>query len=684
MLTLNSPVSELERVGRVLSGKLKKIGIETIEDLIFYYPFRYEDYSRLGLIAELRAGEVVTIRGRVNLIKNSRSPRKRKNITEAIVEDDSGQIKAVWFNQPWIARNIRAGDEIYLSGKVAGDLFNTYFNSPNYERVSTFVANTARLVPVYSLTEGVTNKQLRFLIKAVINLTDQIVDYLPEPLKSAEKLVDLNWAVKTIHFPADKDSLSKAKRRLSFDELFFPQLWAQLIRRKLKNKQAPIIKFQQKKTQQFIANLSFTLTEDQKKAAWQIITDIGKPEPMNRLLNGDVGSGKTVVAALAAFNVVLNGYQVVFMAPTEILARQHFLTLRRWSGFNKSKLALITRSQHLIGDNNLTKKNFWSEIKNGRAEIIIGTHALIQPEADFSRVGLVVVDEQHRFGVQQRQVLKEKSTSGPHFLSLSATPIPRTLALAAYGDLDISVIRQLPKERKKVITKIVPPDKRQLAYEFIRKQIDGGRQVFVVCPLIDLSDRLGVRSVNSEFEKLDKEIFPDLSIGLIHGRLKSSEKDRAMADFSAGRTKLLVSTAVVEVGVDVPNASVMMIEGAERFGLAQLHQFRGRVGRSQYQSYCFIFSDSASQESLARLNLLTNCYDGFSLAQKDLALRGAGKIYGLEQSGFSGFKIADFSDPVLISRARSAAQKFLNDYKLEDFPAINRQLANYGFVDHLE
>ncbi len=667
-----------------MAAKLGKIGIETIKDLIFYYPFRYEDYSRLSPINRLEAGMTVTAKGKITLIKNSRSPRKRKIITEAIVEDDTDQIKTVWFNQPWIAKNVKAGDEVYLSGKIVGDLFNAYFYSPNYEKVSAFTTNTARLVPIYSLTEGVTNKQLRFLMKTAVGLAGEAEDHLPPEIKKKNNLADLAWSLKTIHFPEDNRALSIAKKRLSFDELFFPQLWSQLLKRKLKEKKSPTISFHQDETKELLGRLDFELTADQKKAAWQIIKDLQKDEPMNRLLDGDVGSGKTLVAAIAAYNTVLSGCQAIFMAPTEILARQHFLTLSGLLGSNRPKIGLVTGSRRIIGDEPVAKKEFWRCAQAGEIDIIVGTHALIQEGADFGRLGLVVVDEQHRFGVEQRQLLKEKSVLTPHFLSLTATPIPRTLALAFYGDLDLSVIRQSPKGRKKIITRVVPADKRRLAYEFILKQINSGRQVFVICPLIDPSDRLGVRSVTEEFERLDKNVFPDLKIGLLHGRLKSVEKERVMAEFVENKIKILVSTSVVEVGIDVPNATVMMIEGAERFGLAQLHQFRGRVGRGEYQSYCFLFSDNSGREQIDRLEIMTNCYDGFALAQKDLELRGAGKIYGLEQSGFSDFKIADISDLDMLATVRSAVRDFLERYDIDDRPAVKERLEKYNFVEHLE
>ncbi len=683
MISLETKVSQLNKVGLTTSSKLKRLGIETVYDLIFYYPFRYEDFSKITKINNLQIDSLATVIGKVELIASRRSFRKKKVLIEAVVTDDTGSIKVIWFNQPWIAKNLKPGDEVSLSGKVAGDLINVYFNSPEYEKVSTSFTHTARIVPIYPLTYGLSQKQLRFLIKSVIGLSGKVDDYLPEPIIKKQSLISLPRAIKNIHFPENKNDIDKARERLAFDELFLIQLWSKILKRQLNQLQSYKINFFEKETKALVANLPFKLTDDQRKAAWEIIIDMKNGLPMNRLVEGDVGSGKTIVAAIAAYNIALNKKQSAYLAPTEILARQHFETFYNLLG-QSLKIGLLTRSQRIINGDNISKKEFLAECKDGAIDIVIGTHALIQKNVSFDKLALVVVDEQHRFGVSQREAIGQKNHKIPHFLSLTATPIPRSLALTIYGDLDLSIIRQSPEGRKKIITKVVPPEKRTAAYDFINHQIKDGRQVFVVCPLIDPSDKLGAKSVTEEFAKLDQQVFPDLPIGLLHGKMKPIEKEQAMSDFVGGKTKILVSTSVIEVGVDVKNATVMMIEGADRFGLAQLHQFRGRVGRNNYQSYCFLFSDNNDPKTMARLNIMSICSDGFELAKKDLKYRGAGQIYGYEQSGFSDLKIATLDDLVLAKSASLAAEEFINNYNLEDFTVLKEKLESMSLSSHLE
>ena len=685
MLGPDSKIIELNRVGRSLSGKLKKLGIETVKDLIFYYPFRYDDFSRVASINQLQVGLTATIKGRVDLLANRRSPRQHKILTEGLISDDTGSIKVIWFNQPWIAKNIKIGQEIFLAGKVSGDLFDHYFNSPVYERADLFNLNTARLAPVYPLTGGVSQKQLRFLIKTALVSVGKVADFLPAEISHKERLISLSQALKEIHFPKNYAALKLAQRKLAFNELFLIQVWVQLIKKNLGQKKSLKINFFQAETKNFIGGLDFVLTLDQKKAAWEILRDLQKLRPMNRLLEGDVGSGKTLVAIIALYNVFLNKYQSAFMAPTEILARQHFETSLKFLEKRGVKIGLITRGRKIINRQAVGKKEFLEKCQAGEIDLIIGTHAIIQKEIKFKKLALIVIDEQHRFGVEQRQLLKQKGQS-PHLLSLTATPIPRSLALTLYGDLDLSIIRQMPAGRKKILTRIAPPEKRQLAYEFIAKQINFGRQVFVVCPLIDPSDKLGVRSVKQEFKKLDEEIFPEIKVGLLHGRLKAGQKEEVLKKFADNEIKILISTSVIEVGIDIPNASVMMIEGAERFGLAQLHQFRGRVGRSEHQSYCFLFSDLGDRQTLARLEALVNCHDGFVLANKDLELRGAGNIYGREQAGFLNLnlKIADFGDLTLVKNVRDVAERFVGENNLDDYPLLKKKIDSLGLSEHLE
>ncbi|NCN07628.1 ATP-dependent DNA helicase RecG [Candidatus Falkowbacteria bacterium] len=683
MISLETKVNQLNKVGIVTYSKLKRLGIETARDLIFYYPFRYEDFSEITTINNLQINSLATVNGKVEIIDGRRSFRRKTFLVEAIVTDATGSVKAVWFNQPWVSKNLKPGDEVSLSGKVSGDLVNVYFNSPEYEKIVNAGPVSAKIVPIYPLTAGLTQKQLRSLLKEIIVLSSKIEDYLPRAIIKNQSLLKLGKAVSKIHFPENKNDIDKARERLAFDELFLIQLWSKLLRKKLNQHKGYQIKFYEKETKQLVSKLSFNLTDDQRKAAWEGIIDMKGGLPMNRLVEGDVGSGKTIVTAIVAYNVALNKLQTAYLAPTEILAKQHFKTLSDLLG-KLVRVGLLTRTQRIINNEIISKKEFLEKCQNGEIDIVIGTHALIQKNVHFNKLALIIVDEQHRFGVSQREALKQKSSKMPHFLSLTATPIPRSLALTVYGDLDLSIIRQAPAGRQTIITKVVPPEKRLKTYEFIREQIDQGRQIFVVCPLIDPSDKLGAKSVTEEFEKLDKDIFPDLEIGLLHGKLKTEDKDRVMNDFVVGKTKILVSTSVIEVGVDIKNATVMMIEGADRFGLAQLHQFRGRVGRNNYQSYCFLFSDSNDQKTLDRLDLMSKYSDGFELAKMDLKYRGAGQLYGYQQSGISSLKIATLDDLLLAKRASVAADYFIDQYNLDDFVSLKEKLAELNLSSHLE
>jgi len=673
-MNLQTPISELTRVGKTTASRLKNLGLETIEDLIFYFPFRYEDFSLIKNIDDLVPNEPVTVRGKIQLIANRRSFRKRKNITEALVADESGSVKVIWFNQPYLTKTLRVGDEVYLSGKLDEDRLQ--FVSPDYEKVRTSPVHTARLVPIYHLTLGVTQKQLRFLISQTDKVILQIEDYLPKEIIDKYKFLNLNKALYNIHFPSSQLNSDSARKRLQFDELFLIQLSIQKIKKQLKENKALKIKFLEKQTKDFVDSLSFTLTDSQKKCSWEIIRDLEKDQPMNRLLEGDVGSGKTVVVALAILNAVLNGYKVVMMAPTEILAVQHYQTFKNLFAKQKLGISLFTGSKREVDGEKVSKNALLEKLGEGEFDLVVGTHAVIQDNVKIKDLGLVIVDEQHRFGVGQRKALvqRDKKDFIPHFLSMPATPIPRTLVLTLYGDLDLSVITEMPAGRKPIITKVVYEQQRMKAYEFIAEQIKTGRQVFVICPLIDPSDKLGVKSVKQEFEKLDQEIFPDLKIGLMHGRLKSKEKEQVMLDFSNKKLDILVSTSVIEVGIEVPNASIMIIEGSDRFGLAQMHQFRGRVGRGEHQSYCFLFSESNAPQTQKRLKYLEECRDGFQLAEKDLELRGAGEIYGTRQSGLPDLKIASLTDAALIQVAQAEALELVNqgNFSLELQKAVDK------------
>lgn len=722
MLAFNTPITDIIRLGAAAAKRLAKLGINTAGDLLFYFPFRYDDFRAVTPISGLAAGMNANIVGRIELIRNKRSPRKRMHITEALVADETDTIRVVWFNQPFIAKSLKAGDTVSLAGKIEGSNGDAFMRSPVYEKADGGALHTHGLVPNYHLTAGLTQKQIRFFVSQVITLADSLADWLPAGIIASQKLIPLNKAVRKIHFPADFADAEAARARLAFDELFLLQIQSQLARRELDLSRTVPIKFQEKETKKFVDSLSFRLTDDQRKAAWEILRDMEKERPMTRLVEGDVGSGKTLVAVIAMLNAALNKKQSVLMVPTEILAKQHYDSVCKLLSDDIS-VVLLTRSQFSIfnfkfsNNDKITKNKIIQTIKDGDAKIIIGTHALLQENVVFNNLALAIIDEQHRFGVEQRQSLIKKSSSSqvatektihhekkpalgnvkcqlsnvncqmstPHLLSMTATPIPRSLALALYGDLDLSIIREMPAGRKKIITQVVSEAKRQDAYGFMRKQIEAGRQVFVICPLIDISDSLGVKSAKQEFEKLDKVVFPDLPIGILHGRMKAKEKEAVMSGFLEKKIKILVSTSVVEVGVDVPNATIMMIEGADRFGLAQLHQFRGRVGRGEHQSYCFLFSDNGAERTVRRLNAMTENHDGFTLAKIDLKFRGPGEIYGTAQKGFPELSVATLFDYDLMKRARDEAVKIIAaDTALDSWPRLKEKVSDLVKKTRLE
>lgn len=683
------PLSLLNRVGKQTERALKKLGLETVQDLLFYFPFRYDDFRLRMMIGDLKPGLNVNVSGTIEIIQNKRSLRQRKNITEALVSDDSGTIKAVWFNQPFIAKNIKAGDKISLAGKITENYGQISLISPQYEKIGAAKnIHTEGLVPIYHLNSQISQKQIRFLIKQSLPALSKIHEWLPQEIIDKFKFLPLNEALKQVHFPESHSKLESAKLRLGFSELFLRQLKSQSLKQQLKNKKANSIKFQELITRNLVDSLPFSLSKDQKRAAWEILQDINKEQPMSRLLEGDVGSGKTVVAVIALLNVAKNKKRGALMVPTEILAQQHYHNIKQILAQFNIKIALLTSKQQEANFDLPKKKKEARELIIKRAEIIIGTHALIQ-NYQITDLALVIVDEQHRFGVKQRQKLQQSGENiSPHFLSMTATPIPRSLALAIYGDLDISLIKEMPKDRKTIVTKVITEEQRQTAYDFIKTEIKKGRQAFVICPLIDQSDKLGVRSASAELKNLKNNIFPDLNIAMIHGRLKTEEKEKTMKEFIDNKINILVATAVVEVGIDVPNASIMLIEGAERFGLSQLHQFRGRIGRDIHQSYCLLIKNDehASPQALQRLKALSKYSDGLSISSMDLKLRGSGDLYGLEQSGFPELKIASLFDYDLIIKAKEVAENIIKqDPHLNKYRLLKEKINKYFTEEiHLE
>jgi ATP-dependent DNA helicase RecG len=693
MLTLTSNIESINGVAKRISPKLKKLGAENVADLLEYYPFRWEDWSKVKQISEIEPNTTVTIKGQIELIANKRSQWKKRLITEAIISDETDQVKAVWFHQPYLVKNLRAGDHVYLSGKVDLREDGLQFVHPEYEKITRYkteTMHTARIVPVYPLTKGLTEKQLRYVMSSVISLSSNMPEWLPEDILKKNNLVSLAAAIKQIHFPDSMESLNRSLDRIKFDELFLIQLRAALSREELKKSKSISIKFKQKETKKFVDSLPFQLTDGQKISSWEILKDMSGGVPMNRLVEGDVGSGKTIVAGLAILNAFLNKTQVAYMAPTEILARQHFHSLSDLFSKYKMRIGLLTSAEQKLNTSKdkMTKAKMYKAITEMEVDLVIGTHALIQDKVEFKKLSLVIVDEQHRFGVGQRKLLKERSKGGkvPHLLSMTATPIPRTLALTAYGDLDLSVITEMPKGRKPIKTEVSAPEHRAEKYKFVASEIKAGRQVFVICPLIDPSDKLGVKAVRDEFEKLDKKIFPSIPIGLMHGKLKPKEKESVMQDFLDKKTMIMVSTPVIEVGIDVANATVMIIESAERFGLAQLHQFRGRVGRGEHQSYCFLFSETDSAETMRRLNVVQKSNNGFELAEADLEFRGPGEVYGIKQSGYRDeLKVAKLTDYIVIKKSKASVEAIIKiDPELAKFSAIKEKLRKFEASVHFE
>ncbi|MBI5220946.1 MAG: ATP-dependent DNA helicase RecG [Candidatus Liptonbacteria bacterium] len=792
------PLDSLGGFANRFQKHFPKLGLHSVRDLLWHLPTRYEDYSRIVPIADLAAGETVTVIGRVTAVNQHYTRNWRyRTILEATLQDESGEARAVWFNMPYLRSSLREGQTYRFSGKVALVRKELALTHPSFQEAASeedgsvpplfqgearrgvpplfqgearwgvpplfqgearwgapgppsnprqsATRPAGRVVPIYPETKGLTSRGLHYLIQHTLPRLGSLPDPLPQEILRGHNLPEINTALRQIHSPGDLAEAKAARRRFQFENLFLLQLANQQTRSALAQEQAPAIPSDLDRVRAMLAALPFQLTFSQKRSLWEIVQDLAKPRPMNRLLQGDVGSGKTVVAVLAAFLAYEHGYQTALLAPTEILARQHYETIKKFMSHmrthaertpintsypshksylsNKSYYSLLPTVGLLLGseakthfgrhlETPITKKRLAEMIKNNQAHILIGTHALIQKTVQFSKLGLVIVDEQHRFGVRQRQALMHRTTAlVPHFLSMSATPIPRTLALTVFGDLDISTIAELPAGRKKIITRIVPPGKRSAAYDFIRKQVQAGRQAFVICPRIEEARNspnispirpIGpirpirpirptnssffseeIRTVIKEYEKLSRQIFPDLRVGMLHGKMRKSadpdpsslpfskgrpggvsalyapSKESVMAAFREGKIDVLVSTSVVEVGVDIPNASVMVIEGADRFGLAQLYQFHGRVGRGEHQSYCLLFTESVAQTTTRRLEALLRAKNGLELAEYDLKLRGPGELLGERQSGVPDTLLAGLTDLELVRSARESARDLL-------------------------
>jgi ATP-dependent DNA helicase RecG len=677
MVDLDAPITELKGVGEELAKKLAILRIYTINDLIENYPRRYEDYSDIVEVNKLRPG-IVTIEAKIGQV-NGRYVRRGLHITEAIASDETGSVRLVWFNQPYRAAAIKHDQPYFIAGDYGLRRGRFSILNPAAELVSSFPVNTARIIPIYRETKGLKSHAIRKLIREAIMQAKDLPEYLPEWLVKEEKLISHTRAATEMHFPSSAKALALAKKRLGFEEVFELSLAALLNKYELAHEHALLIPFHEKLAKDFVASLPFKLTDAQRKVVWKIYQDMAQSYPMNRLVEGDVGSGKTVVATMAALMAMEQGFQVAFMAPTEILARQHADTLLNLL----SNVGYGDQVSLLIGGMTLKQKEIaHAKIAGGEIRLIVGTHALITEKVDMHKLGLIIIDEQHRFGVDQRKKLQAKAGHMPHVLHMTATPIPRSLALTLYGELDISILDEMPPGRHPIDTKLVSPNSRAQLYKKVDKELESDRQMFVVCPLITDSETSEGKSVEEVFEKLKKE-FKHRRVAMLHGQMKSKEKDEIMQKFVAHEYDILVSTTVIEVGVDVPNASVMLIEGVERFGLAQIHQLRGRVGRGAHQSYCYlILSDSKAPST--RLRALESTTDGFKLAELDLEIRGPGAIYGLSQHGALDLRVASLSDTKLIYAARTAAQKFIDKKEsLNKYPELATKVTALRAITNL-
>ena len=671
-------IRELKGIGEAVAKLYARLGISTIADLADYFPRTYDDYSTITKIAHVRPGRI-TIQATIGQIKG-RYVRRGMHITEAIASDESGSVRLLWFNQPYRATAIKAGQPYFISGMFELSHQRFAVMSPSIELVSDLPVNTARIVPIYRETKGLTSRQIRSAMVQILPYLKSLPETLPEWLVREQKLTSRSDALTKLHFPETPHDLEQARARLGFEEVFELVLASLMNKYEIMTEHAPAVPFVESVAKDFVSHLPFRLTDAQRKTIWQIYLDMQREQPMNRLVEGDVGSGKTVVAAMAAVMVLRHGHQVALMAPTEILARQHAETLTKLL----EPLGLANQLGLLVGGMKKDQKDRARQaINDGRIRFIVGTHALIQDSVDMHNLELIIIDEQHRFGVEQRKTLMAKAGHMPHVLNLTATPIPRSLALTLYGELDVSILDAKPAGRQPVTTEICAPTSRQTIYKRVREQLDAGRQMFVVTPLIAESSVLGVASAEATYKQMAERDFKQYRVGQLHGKMKPVEKNDVMEQFLAHTLDILVSTTVIEVGVDVPNASIMLIEGADRFGLAQIHQLRGRIGRGGHVGYCYLMM-SDSRPPSPRLRALEHSNDGFKLAELDLELRGPGAIYGAQQHGQLDLRIATLADIKLIARARQAAQKYIdNGEDITQYPELDQHVKRLRAVTNL-
>ena len=675
--TLDAPVEKLPDIGPTNARRLEKLGIRTIRDLLLALPFGWESYGGPTAISSLSPGTQATVVGFVKSINAKQSLRRRIKLTEAtIVDQDGASLRLVWFNMQFVARQLHKGDRIAVAGTVKLSRYSGLnMQNPHYERLDGVEeiqpARVGGMMPKYHLVDGLSSRRIARWVESALPLAGQLEDLLPPDVRERHHLLDVGDAVRRGHKPDNDEDYVEASRRMAFAELFELQAAFALMRNNIAVEPATPVRYRQEVIDAFKAGVGFELTTAQRRATWDAFKDMEGTVPMNRLLDGDVGSGKTAVAAASVAMAHASGLQSVVMAPTEILARQH---LRRFRAYLEDSFPGLTVELLVSSQSAPERRRVRAAAASHHCALVVGTHALIEDDVEFANLGLAVVDEQHRFGTRQRELLRGKGLGRPHFLAMTATPIPRTLALAVYGEMTLSVIDQMPPGRTPIETEVIDPDNRARAYDLVRKEVAAGRQAFVICPLIEESETLAARSATAEFERLQKDVFTDLKLDLIHGRLKN--KEEIMQRFVAGDVQVLVATAVVEVGVDVPNATVMMIEGADRFGLAQLHQFRGRVGRGVAQGRCLLIADDPSENALNRLSLLTRVRDGFTLAEEDMKIRGMGELMGPRQHGMSDVAMVALEQPELLSEVREEAERLLeSDPGFENHPLLKASVA---------
>ncbi len=670
-MNLATTVEQIKGVGPKTAEQLRTAGLMTVGDLITFLPRKHEDFTGVMNIVDIQPGKA-TIKARCEKI-STRMVRRGLRLTTAVLADETGKLNAVWFNQPYRTQQLGgSNDEFYFSGEFEYNYGRYQLTNPSAELAKDLPLQAERLLPVYRSIHGLKSSLVRKVLETLRPLMSVLPETLPGSVVASEQLMSRADAVSTMHFPEGMEDVAKARERLAFEELFELLLASQL--NKLENAKLTgwHIPFQQPVVKAFVEQLPFALTGAQRRAAWDILQDFERATPMNRLLQGDVGSGKTVVAGLAARQAAQAGFQTAVMAPTEILANQHAETLQALLAPFGVRVGLLIGSVK-----RKARATLYEQIANGEVDVVVGTHALIQDKVIFKRLGFVVIDEQHRFGVEQRQKLLAKSEHLPHLLAMTATPIPRSLALTVYGELDVSVLNELPANRLPIKTKLISPISAKTIYGHIDQEIAAGRQVYVICSLINDNPDNEIKSVQAEYKRLKNSVFGHRSIGLLHGKLKPAEKDQVMQDFKAGKYDILVSTTVVEVGVDVPNATVMIIENADQFGLSQLHQLRGRVGRGVHQSYCYLMLSTTNKPS-RRLEEIEKSTDGFYLAEVDMELRGPGEIYGKAQHGALNLQIATLADTQLIARAQRAAREFIeNAEDITKYQALNDQVRYY-------